>query len=102
VDPRICDCSMCRRKGAVVGSVTLEDISVIKGHEHLRMYQFNTKVAKHYFCGICGIHTHNQRRSLPDSHAYNIACLEGVNPFLIPDVPVNDGVNHPSAKTRAN
>jgi len=43
VNPRRCDCSICRRKGAVVGSVSLEDISVIKGLEHLRLYQFNTK-----------------------------------------------------------
>ena len=98
VNPRRCDCSICRRKGAVVSSVSLEDITVIKGLEHLRLYQFNTKVAKHYFCGICGIYTHHQRRSLPDQYGYNIGCLEGVNPFLIPKVPVNDGVNHPSDK----
>jgi len=49
VNPRRCDCSICRRKGAVVSSVSLEDITVIKGLEHLRFYQFNTKVAKHYF-----------------------------------------------------
>ena len=84
VNPRRCDCSICRRKGAVVGSVSLEDISVIKGLEHLRLYQFNTKVAKHYFCGICGIYTHHQRRSFPDQYGYNIGCLEGVDPFLIP------------------
>ena len=27
---------------------------------------------------------------------YNVGCLEGVDPFLVPDVPVNDGVNHPA------
>jgi hypothetical protein len=102
VNPRRCDCSICRRKGAVVGSVSLEDISVIKGLEHLRLYQFNTKVAKHYFCGICGIYTHHQRRSFPDQYGYNIGCLDGVDPFLIPNVPVNDGVNHPSDKNRSN
>ena len=89
-------------RGAVVGSVSLEDISVIQGLEHLRLYQFNTKVANHYFCGICGIYTHHQRRSLPDQYGYNIGCLEGVNPFLIPNVPVNDGVNHPSDKNRSS
>lgn len=86
------------QKGAVIGSVSLEDISFLKGLEHLRLYQFNTKVAKHYFCGICGIYTHHQRRSFPDQFGYNIGCLEGVNPFLIPNVPVNDGVNHPADK----
>ncbi len=102
VNPRRCDCSICRRRGAVIGSVSLADISVLKGLEHLRLYQFNTKVAKHYFCGICGIYTHHQRRSFPDQFGYNIGCLEGVNPFLIPNVPVNDGVNHPADKNRSS
>ncbi len=44
----------------------------------------------------CGIYTHHRRRSNPDQYGYNVGCLEGVNPFEIPDVPVNDGVNHPA------
>ncbi|NBU89174.1 MAG: GFA family protein, partial [Betaproteobacteria bacterium] len=37
----------------------------------LRLYQFNTKIAKHYFCSNCGIYTHHQRRSFPDQYGYN-------------------------------
>ncbi len=47
--------------------------------------------AKHYFCKTCGIYTHHQRRSNPKEFAFNIACLEGVNPFDFKDVPVGDG-----------
>ena len=47
-------------------------------------------------CGRCGIYTHHQRRSFPDQYGYNVACLEGVNPFLLPEVPVRDGVHHPA------
>lgn len=96
VKPRRCDCSMCRRKGAIVASVALDGIEVLQGSDHLKLYQFNTMVAKHYFCDICGIHTHHQRRSAPDEYSYNVGCLEGINPFLIGDVPVLDGVNHPA------
>jgi hypothetical protein len=96
VNPRRCDCSICRRKGAVVASVPLSAIRIVQGKAQLRRYQFNTRVAKHYFCGECGIYTHHQRRSFPDQYGYNVGCLEGINPFLIPDVPVNDGVNHPA------
>jgi len=96
VDPRRCDCSICRRKGAVAASVPLSGLKVIKGQDVLRLYQFNTNTAKHYFCSICGIYTHHQRRSNPNEYGYNIGCLEGVNPFLIGDVPTNDGVNHRS------
>lgn len=49
-----------------------------------------------YFCGVCGIYTHHQRRSSPNEYGYNVGCLEGINPLLLPDVPVNDGVNHPA------
>ncbi|MFC4728400.1 GFA family protein [Coralloluteibacterium thermophilus] len=94
-NPRRCDCSICRRKGAVVASVPLSAIRILKGAEHLRLYQFNTRTAKHYFCGICGIYTHHQRRSNPEQYGFNVGCLEGIDPFAIPDVPVNDGVNHP-------
>jgi hypothetical protein len=96
VDPRRCDCSICRRRGAIVASVPLAGLRIVQGRESLRLYQFNTRVAKHYFCGTCGIYTHHQRRSNPEEYGYNIACLEGVNPFLIEDVPTHDGVHHPS------
>jgi len=96
VNPRRCDCSICRRRGAIVASVALSSIRIVQGAEHLRLYQFNTNVAKHHFCGICGIYTHHQRRSNPNQYGYNVGCLEGVNPYLIADVPILDGINHPS------
>jgi hypothetical protein len=96
VNPRRCDCSICRRKGAIVASVPLSGITIVKGHDVLKLYQFNTNTAKHYFCSFCGIYTHHQRRSNPHEYGYNVGCLEGVNPFDIPEVPTNDGVNHPS------
>jgi len=99
VDPRRCNCSLCRRKGAIVGSVPLDGIRVMQGEQHLRLYQFNTKVAKHYFCGVCGIYTHHQRRSNPHLYGYNVGCLEGIDPYLLPHVPTSDGVNHPADRT---
>ncbi|MFB2650618.1 GFA family protein [Shewanella mangrovisoli] len=94
--PRRCDCSICRRKGAIVGSVPLAGLKIIKGEEVLKCYEFNTKTAKHYFCSVCGIYTHHQRRSNPNEYGYNLGCLEGVNPYELGDVPVCDGVNHPA------
>lgn len=95
-EPRRCDCSICRRKGAIVASVALSGIRIVKGHDVLTLYQFNTMTAKHYFCSVCGIYTHHQRRSNPEQYGYNVGCLEGVNPFELGDVPTNDGVNHPA------
>ncbi len=101
-NPRRCDCSICRRKGAVVASVPLAGLRVLKGAAHLRLYQFNTHAAKHYFCGNCGIYTHHQRRSNPGEYGFNVGCLDGINPFAIPDVPVNDGVSHPADRVETD
>jgi hypothetical protein len=96
VNARRCDCSMCRRKGAIVASVPLLGLRVVQGEQALRVYEFNTKTAKHYFCSHCGIHTHHRRRSRPDQYGYNVGCLEGVNPYDLGPVPVLDGINHPA------
>ena len=96
VDPRHCNCSLCRRKGAVMASVPLAGLRILSGEEKLRLYQFDTREAEHYFCSVCGIYTHHQRRSNPHEFGYNVGCLDGVDPFLIEDVVTNDGVNHPA------
>jgi hypothetical protein len=93
---RRCTCSYCRMRGAVAVSANLNDIAILAGEEALTLYQFNTNAAKHYFCSKCGIYTHHQRRSNPNQYGVNAACLEGVSPFDFDEVPVNDGVHHPS------
>jgi len=93
---RRCSCSYCRMRGAVAVSARLDGITFHAGEDNLTLYQFGTKTAKHYFCKTCGIYTHHQRRSNPEQFGINAACLEGVSPFDFAEVPVNDGVNHPS------
>lgn len=96
VDLHRCGCSICRRKGAIVASVPLSGIRVLQGESALKLYQFNTKAARHCFCANCGIDTHHQRCSNPSQYGYNVGCLEGVNPFDLGPIPNNDGVNHPA------
>ena len=96
VEPRRCNCSMCRRRGAIVASVPLAGLRVVQGEDALRLYQFNTHTARHYFCAHCGIYTHHQRRSNPQEYGYNVGCLEGVDPFELGDVSTKDGVHHPA------
>ena len=79
-----------------MASVPLADLKVTKGEDELTLYQWNTNTAKHYFCRICGIYTHHQKRSNPSEYGFNVACLDGVDPFALEDVPVMDGINHPS------
>jgi len=95
-DVRRCDYSMCRRRGAIAASVPLSGIKIVKGADALKLYQFNTMTAKHYFCIHCGIYTHHQRRSNPTQYGFNVACLEGINPLKIEETPTYDGVDHPA------
>lgn len=96
-DLRRCDCSLCRRRGAIAASAPLSGIHILQGEDKLSCYQFNTKTAKHYFCSVCGIYTHHQRRSNPKQYGFNVACLEGINPLAIDDgIPTRDGVHHPA------
>lgn len=88
---RRCNCSLCSRKGAIIASVPVEKLKVVKGGDNLSLYQWNTKTAKHYFCKTCGIYTHHQRRSNPTQFGFNIACIDGVNPFDFKDVAIGDG-----------
>ena len=93
---RRCTCSFCRMRGAVAVSADLDGVRIISGEDSLKEYRFNTGTAKHYFCSICGVYTHHQRRSDPRQFGVNAACIEGVSPFDFAEVPVNDGVRHPS------
>ncbi|SDE42490.1 GFA family protein [Limimaricola pyoseonensis] len=89
-----CDCSFCRRRGAIAAPVDLDQLEVVKGQDALTLYQWGTKTARHWFCATCGIYTHHQRRSNPNEYSVNVAAIEGVNPRDLGDVPWSDGVNH--------
>lgn len=93
---RRCTCSYCRMRGAVAISADLDGLRITEGEDRLSVYRFNTKTAEHWFCSVCGIYTHHSRRSKPRQFGVNVACLDGVSPFDFAEVPVNDGVNHPS------
>jgi hypothetical protein len=93
---RRCDCSFCARRGAIAVTAALDGVRIVQGADKLTLYQWGTGVAKHYFCSVCGIYTHHQRRSNPNEFGVNVAILQGVNPRDLGDVPWADGVNHPS------
>jgi hypothetical protein len=97
---RRCTCSYCRMRGAIAVSAFLSDIHFLAGQDKLTLYQFNTGTAKHFFCSVCGIYTHHQRRSKPDEYGINVACLEGISPFDFEEVPVLDGVAHPADQAK--
>ena len=93
---RRCSCSMCRMRGAVAVTSTPDAFRITQGEDKLATYRFNTGIAEHHFCSVCGIYTHHKRRSDPHELGVNVACLEGVSPFDFAEVKVHDGQRHPS------
>ena len=93
-----CNCSICKRKGAIMSMVKNEDFKIIKGENKLSLYQFHSKVAKHYFCSICGIYTHHNPRINPAMTGFNLGCVANFDSQKLDNVSVNDGKNHPLDK----
>lgn len=93
---RRCDCSFCRRRGAIAVTAPLDGVKILTGQDKLTLYQFGTHTAQHHFCAVCGIYIYHRRRSNPNELGVNVACLEGLNPRDLGDVKWSDGVNHPS------
>ena len=93
---RRCTCSICRMRGAIAVTSTHEGFKLTEGEDKLATYRFNTQVAEHHFCRVCGIYTHHKRRSNPDELGVNVACLVSVSPFDFREVVVLDGSRHPA------
>ena len=74
-----CNCSICKRRNAVMSMVKNKDFKIVKGEEKLKLYQFHTKVAKHYFCSNCGIYTHHNPRANPAMTGFNVGCIDEIN-----------------------
>lgn len=89
-----CNCSICRKKGALLLRVPPERFRLLAGEDALALYQFNTKVAKHYFCATCGLHPFAHPRAAPDQYAVNVRCLDDFDlEAAAPEIVPFDGRN---------
>ncbi|WP_379548741.1 GFA family protein [Qipengyuania sp. DSG2-2] len=85
-----CDCSICRRKNALMVKVHESAFELLAGEEALTEYRFNTHTARHFFCSTCGIYPFHRKRVTPDWVGVNVFCLDGFDPEGIP-VRATDG-----------
>jgi hypothetical protein len=79
-----CDCSICRRKNALMVKVHESRFKLISGDESLTEYQFHTMTARHFFCKACGIYPFHRKRVTPDYLGINVFCLDSFDPTGIP------------------
>jgi hypothetical protein len=72
----LCNCSICTKKGALHHRVPPERFKLISGQDVLALYQFDSRVAKHWFCKVCGIHPFTNPRAAPEMFSINVHCLD--------------------------
>jgi len=87
----MCNCSLCRKKNAVMAKVHESDFRLLSGEDALGTYQWNMKIAKHHFCKTCGIYTFHRKRSTPDHFGINVHCLDEQAIKGVPIVILTDG-----------
>ena len=73
---RVCDCSICRKRGALIHRVDEADLRILTPLEDLMLYQWGSRTAKDYFCPTCGILPF-RRPSYPTAKEQS----EGIDPF---------------------
>jgi hypothetical protein len=71
-----CNCTICSMTGFLHLIVPRARFRLLGDPAALREYTFNTGVARHLFCGTCGIKSYYVPRSNPDGIDVNVRCLE--------------------------
>lgn len=75
-----CNCSICQRKGTILGFVPEAAFHLVQGKDNLTDYQFGKRKIHHTFCKTCGV-TCFSSASTPDGtpmKAINLRCLENI------------------------
>jgi hypothetical protein len=86
-----CNCSICRMTGFQHLIVPKSKFRLTAGADEITTYRFNTGVAEHKFCRVCGIKPFYIPRSNPDGVDINVRCLVN-QPRSIKIIPF-DGQN---------
>lgn len=81
---RVCDCSICRKRGALNHRVEDSQLRISTPPEELCVYEWHTRTAKDYFCPVCGILPFRRPRDTDKIWAVNIRCLDGVDLDSVP------------------
>ena len=76
IDAMECNCSICRMTGFLHLIVPASRFRLLRGADDLTEYTFNTGVAKHRFCRVCGVKPFYVPRSNPDGFDVNVHCLD--------------------------
>ena len=71
-----CNCSICSKTGFLHLIVPQTRFRLLNGEDALVEYRFGSGIARHLFCGHCGIKSFYVPRSNPDGIDVNVHCLD--------------------------
>jgi len=76
LDVSDCNCSICTKSGYLHLIVPAERFKLLCGSNALSTYTFNTGIARHHFCSVCGVKSFYTPRSHPDGVSVNARCID--------------------------
>jgi hypothetical protein len=85
-----CNCSICRMTGYLHLIVPAGRLRLLQGAEFLTEYTFNSGVARHRFCRICGVKAFYLPRSNPEGIDVNVHCLDAATIQSTSALPFDD------------
>ena len=81
---RVCDCSLCRKRGALNHRVQESQFRLLTALEDMVEYRWHTMTARDYFCPTCGMLPFRRPRTAPELWTINVRCLDDVDLSWIP------------------
>jgi hypothetical protein len=75
-EAQTCNCSICAMTGFIHVIVPQSRFRITAGADRLTTYTFNTGVARHVFCSVCGVKSFYRPRSNPEGWSVNARCLD--------------------------
>ncbi|XZG69184.1 GFA family protein [Chitinibacteraceae bacterium HSL-7] len=81
-----CNCSICRRKGALMWFVPRSALLLKTAEDAMATYTFNHHVIRHRFCPVCGIHPFGEGTD-PKGNAMaaiNLRCVADIDLDSLP------------------
>lgn len=77
-----CNCSMCRKRGGLLGFFPREALTLSTPESALGTYRFNKRQIDHHFCPTCGVSPFSEGANPKTGDlvaAVNLRCLPGLD-----------------------
>ena len=66
-----------------------EDFKITKGENKLKLYQFHSKVAKHYFLfSLWNLYSSQSKNQIQSMTGFNVGCIDEIDIFKLKNVNI--------------